>query len=413
MIPARTPGAILAEVHRRARRYRRRQATTAAAVVGGVLLFAVIAVRFVGGGGDGNDENTTGGTVAPPKLSVEVVESADTGLPGGFVPKHLAAGPQGFVLTGDAPGGGEPVWLSDDGRSWAASPGDTFSNTSAASLAATSNRYLVGVTDAAGEAPRFLHSDDGETWELASQPGVGEDLVSLRAAGHRFYRSSGGGLITSVDGSGWEATSIDTGAMLPAGTFIDTVDSTWVALLAGGDGVITAAWRSTDGLTFTPIAGPGMRPAGIVGGNDQMVLAATAPGSGCTPGTVATTRTAVTTGTATTAAAAVCENSVTFARFSVESGQTQVRPEAVFASEDATVPLARVGGGWLALQRSPAGIVVWATGDGLTWALASETTFGVAPGGPVVVSAGPDATLVVSDSDGNDRPPGVAVVTER
>jgi hypothetical protein len=201
--------------------------------------------------------------------------------------------------------------------------------------------------------------------------------------------------------------------MLPAGTFIDTVGTTWVALLAGGDGVIAAAWQSPDGLTFTPIAGPGMRPAGIVGGQDQLVLAATAPGTGCTPGSAATTSTAVTTGTATTATAAACENSVAFARFAVESGQTQVTREAVFASQDATVPLARIGDGWIALQRSPAGIVVWASSDGLTWAQASDTTLGVAPGGPVVVAAGSDATLVVSDSAGNDSPPGVAVVTEQ
>lgn len=413
MIPARTPGAILAEVHRRARRYRRRQAITAAAVVGGVLLVAVIAVRLIGGGDGGNNEETTGGTVAPPELNVEVVEAADTGLPGGFVPKHIVAGPQGFLLTGDAPGGGEPVWLSDDGRSWAAAPGETFADTAAASLAATSNRYLIGVTDAAGASPRFLRSDDGETWELASQPGVGEDLISLRAAGHRFYRSAGGGIITSVDGAGWEATVTDTGTMLPAGTFIDTVGTTWVALLAGGDGVIAAAWQSPDGLTFTPIAGPGMRPAGIVGGRDQVILAATAPGTECTPGTAATTSTAVTTGTATTATAAACDYSAAFARFDVESGQTQATPGAVFANQDATVPLARIRDGWIALQRSAAGIVVWASSDGLTWAQAIDTALNVATGGPVVVAAASDATLVVSDSAGNDRPPGVAVVTER
>jgi len=413
VIPARTPGAILAEVHRRARRYRRRQAITAAAVVGGVLLVALLGVRIVGGGGDGNDETTTGGTVAPPELNVEVIESADTGLPGGFVPKNVSAGPEGFVLIGDAPGGGEPVWRSDDGRAWTPAPGDTFADTSAASLAATPNRYLIGVTDAAGGSPRFLWSDDGQTWELASQPGVGEDLVSLRSAGHRFYRASGGGLTTSIDGTGWEATRTDTGQTLPAGTFIDTVDTTWVALLAGGDGVIAAAWQSPDGLTFAPVAGPGMRPAGIVGGKDQLLLAATAPGSACTPGTAATTSTAATTGTATTTAPAVCENSVAFARFDVEAGQTQATPEALFATEDATVPLARMGDGWIALQRSPAGIVVWASSDGLTWAQASDTVLGVAPGGPVVVAAGSDGTVVVSDSAGNDRPPGVAVVTER
>lgn len=411
MIPARTAGAILAEVHRRARRYRRRQAITAAAVVGAVLLVGVIAFRLVDDGG--NDENTTGGTVAPPELDVEVVNASETGLPGGFVPKQLAAGPQGFVLTGDAPGGGEPVWVSDDGRSWAAAPGETFTNTSAASLAATPNRYLIGVTDAAGASPRFLRSDDGEAWALASQPGVGEDLVSLRAAGHRFYRVAGGGLITSVDGMLWEATSTDAGAMLPAGTSIDTVGNTWVAFLAGGDGVIAAAWRSSDGLTFTPIPGPGMRPAGIVGGSDQIVLAATAPGTGCAPGAVTTTSTVPATGTVSTDATAPCENSVAFARFDVEAGQTQITPEAVFASTDATVPLARMGDGWIALQRSTAGIVVWASSDGLTWAQASDTALGVAPGGAVVMTAVSDATLVVSDSAGNDRPPGVAVVTER
>lgn len=413
MIPARTPGAILAEVHRRARRYRRRQAITAAAVVGGILLVAVIAFRLVGGGDGGNDENTAGGTVAPPELNVEVVDASDTGLPTGFVPKQMAAGPQGFVLIGDAPGGGEPVWLSDDGRSWAAAPGETFADTAAASLAATANRYLIGVTDAAGASPRFLRSDDGQTWELASQPGVGEDLVSLRAAGHRFYRAAGGGLITSVDGAGWEATSTDAGAMLPAGTFIDTVGTTWVALLAGGDGVIAAAWRSSDGLTFAPIAGPGMRPAGIVGGSDQIVLAATAPGTGCTPGTAATTTTVAATGSATTTATAPCEYSVAFARFDVAAGQTQVTRAPVFATTDATVPLARMGDGWIALQRSTAGIVVWASSDGLTWAQASDTALSVAPGGPVVVAAGSDDSLIVSDSAGNDRPPGVAVVTER
>lgn len=410
MIPARTPGAMLAEVHRRARRYRRRQAITAAAVLGTVALLAVVVIRLATSG-DGNNEEGTGGTTAPPDLTVDLNDAADSGLPGGFVPKGLAAGPNGFVLTGDAPGGGMPVWRSDDGRAWTVGPEVTFANTSAASLAATSNRYLIGVTDTAGGSPRFLFSDDGEAWELASQPGANEDLASLRAAGHRFYRASGGGIITSVDGVGWEATVADTGP-LPAGTVIDTVGSSWIALALGPTGQITAAWRSTDGLAFTPITAPDLAPAGVVGGSDHVVIAVT--GGACTPATTAAPpeATAASTTAPSTTAAAPCDYSIGFARLDPGSGVAERNNQVAFTSADAAVRLGRIGDGWLALQHSPDGLVVWASGDGLTWARASDDALGVADGGPVVLAAGSDETLVVSDSPGTEQPPGIAVISE-
>lgn len=162
------------------------------------------------------------------------------------------------------------VWASRDGRSWARAEvpveeGDAF----AAVAAGPSGFVVAGRGDDDGVV---WVSADGARWRRVADPamgGAGTQAVYDVAAGPTgfvavgTYTSEGAASApaswTSADGSTWSAPSgalpqpddgrFSTRALLPAS--VERVGEGWLA--AGGSDFRPAVWRSSDGLTWSPL----------------------------------------------------------------------------------------------------------------------------------------------------------------
>ncbi|MGP4094152.1 hypothetical protein [Nonomuraea sp. KM90] len=220
----------------------------------------------------------------------------------GEVPRHLAAGPGGWVALGDRVGG-SVVWTSPDGAAWTRQPDATASlafgpRDRVADVAWTGNGFTaVGQTSDKGDftdaAPVVWLSRDGRSWE--------------RRAGWRLHPPTGGTLaltdVASVKdaivvrgesstkpyditwrstdaGDTWQAFAVPGESRKPELAFAATATT---MLAVRGSGTRATTYTSPDGVSWTTAAKidvPGFRRLLRLTATSQAAVAAIETDSG-------------------------------------------------------------------------------------------------------------------------------------
>jgi len=165
------------------------------------------------------------------------------------------------------------VWRSTTGASWAAVAADpALEATRMMALAATPMGLIaiggeeVGDTASPQTLPAAWWSLDGSSWERATLAGdTGDDLLLEAVAfdGTRLVAigtgRQGPGAYTSIDGRSWEPIGpeqLDLGSSVGLDIAAGPVGFAIIGHVVDGDTGRAVAWRSADGLHWTPASGP-------------------------------------------------------------------------------------------------------------------------------------------------------------
>lgn len=156
-----------------------------------------------------------------------------------------------FLLSNDGP----LVVSSDAGDTWdwPSTPAGCGTNMMFSGGFAYGNGVVVGVT---GDGQTCVSTDDAASFTAGGSVNTYWLSSRLLFDGSRFVAWSPGVMHTSTDGQTWADTPVDGGLTLDA-----------VSVSDGGVYVGVAGWyaeqtfyRSTDGITWTPVAGSGGHP---------------------------------------------------------------------------------------------------------------------------------------------------------